>query len=66
MDDVIIACDRIEVRSMIEYCDGQLPRRKTVWVPRPVGKGRWKKGEAQQDFEKGSQNVSKVVSVAHL
>ena len=64
VDDVIIACDRVEVRSMIEYCDGHLPRRKTVWVPRPVGKGRWKKAwRRNRASKKALKNVSKVVSV---
>ena len=64
VDDVIIACDRVEVRSMIEYCDGHLPRRKTVWVPRPVGKGRWKKAwRRSRASKKALKNVSKVVSV---
>ena len=64
MDDVIIACDRIEVRSMIEFGDGHLPRRKTVWVPRPVGKGRWKKAWRRSKVSKKAlKNVSKVVSV---
>ena len=64
VDDVIIACDRVEVRSMIEYCDGHLPRRKTVWVPRPVGKGRWKKAwKRSRASKKALKNVSKVVSV---
>jgi hypothetical protein len=64
VDDVIIACDRIEVRSMIELGDGHLPRRKTVWVPRPVGKGRWKKAWRRSKVSKKAlKNVSKVVSV---
>ena len=64
VDDVIIACDRVEVRSMIEYCDGHLPRRKTVWVPRPVGKGRWKKAwRRSRASKKALKKVSKVVSV---
>jgi len=64
VDDVIIACDRIEVRSMIEFGDGHLPRRKTVWVPRPVGKGRWKKAWRRSKVSKKAlKNVSKVVSV---
>ena len=42
-DDLIIATQREEVQSMIENCDGHLPRRKTIWVPRPVGKGKWRK-----------------------
>ena len=64
VDDIIIACDRVEVRSMIEYCDGHLPRRKTVWVPRPVGKGRWKKAwKRSRASKKALKNVSKVVSI---
>ena len=64
VDDVIIACDRAEVRSMIEYCDGHLPRRRTVWGPRPVGKGRWKKAWwRSRASKKALKNVSKVVSV---
>ena len=64
VDDVIIACDRAEVRSMIEYCDGHLPRRKTVWVPRPVGKGRWKKAwKRSRASKKALKNVSKIVSI---
>ena len=64
VDDVIIACDRVEVRSMIEYCDGHLPRRKTIWVPRPVGKGRWKKAwKRSRASKKALKNVSKVVSI---
>ena len=63
VDDVIIACDRTEVRSMIEYCDGYMPRRKTIWVPRPVGKGRWRKAwKRSKASKKALRNVSKVVS----
>ena len=63
-DDVIIACNRKEVRSMIENCDGHLPRRETVWVPRPVGKGKlrnaWKRSRISK---KALKRVSKVVSI---
>ena len=63
-DDVIIACDRKEVRSMIENCDGHLPRRETVWVPRPVGKGKWRNAWKRSRISKKALNrVSKVVSV---
>ena len=63
-EDVIIACDRKEVRSMIENCDGHLPRRKTVWVPRPVGKGKWRKAwKRSRISKKALKTVSKVVSV---
>lgn len=41
--DLIVACDRSEVRSMLEHGDGRLPRRQTLWVPRPVGNGRRRK-----------------------
>ena len=62
--DVIIACDRFEVRSMIENCDGHLPRRKTVWVPRPVGKGKWRKAwKRSRISKKALRHVSKVISV---
>ena len=63
-DDVIIACDRKEVRSMIENCDGHLPRRETVWVPRPVGKGKWRNAwKRSRMSKKALKRVSKVVSV---
>ena len=42
-EDVIIACERKEVEAMIEHSDGHLPRRRTVWVPRATGKGRYRK-----------------------
>ena len=41
--DLIVACDRSEVRTMLEQGDGRLPRRQTLWVPRPVGDGRKRK-----------------------
>jgi hypothetical protein len=37
--DLIVACERPEVRTMLEQGDGRLPRRQTLWVPRPVGEG---------------------------
>ncbi|MEL0332142.1 MAG: hypothetical protein VW982_08010, partial [Candidatus Poseidoniales archaeon] len=37
--DLIVACERPEVRAMVEQGDGRLPRRQTLWVPRPVGEG---------------------------
>ena len=42
-EDVIVACERKEVQAMIEYGDGHLPRRRTIWVPRATGKGRYRK-----------------------
>ena len=41
--DLIVACDRPEVRAMLDQGDGRLPRRQTLWVPRPVGEGRRRK-----------------------
>jgi hypothetical protein len=41
--DLIVACERSEVRAMIEQGDGRLPRRQILWVPRPVGQGRYRK-----------------------
>lgn len=40
--DIIIATDRHEVRQLMESSEGVLPRRQTVWVERPVGKGRFR------------------------
>jgi len=63
-NDVIIACDRQEVRAMLENCDGHLPRRRTVWVPRPVGKGRFRKAWTRSRISKEAlRSVDKVVSV---
>ena len=63
-NDVIIACDRQEVRAMLENCDGHLPRRRTVWVPRPVGKGRFRKAWTRSRISKKAlKSVDKVVSV---
>ncbi|MBT4981848.1 MAG: hypothetical protein HOM85_02150 [Euryarchaeota archaeon] len=63
-DDIIIACDRIEVRAMLENCDGHMPRRRIVWVPRPVGKGRWRKAWKRRKISgKALKGVDKVVSV---
>ena len=63
-DDVIIACERKEVRTMLEHCDGHLPRRRTVWVPRPVGKGRFRKAWTRSRISKKAlKSVDKVVSV---
>ena len=63
-DDVIIACERQEVRSMIEKSDGHLPRRRTVWVPRPVGKGKFRKAWTRSRISKKAlKSVTKVVSI---
>ena len=41
--DLIVACERPEVRAMLEQGEGRLPRRQTLWVPRPVGEGKRRK-----------------------
>lgn len=41
--DVIVACERPEVVKMLDQGDGRLPRRQTLWVPRAVGEGRYRK-----------------------
>ena len=41
--DLIVACERPEVRAMLEQGDGHLPRRQTLWVHRPVGEGKRRK-----------------------
>ena len=38
--DILILTDRPEVRSLYESSEGILPRRQTLWVNRPVGKGK--------------------------
>ena len=38
--DILILSDRPEVRSLFELSEGILPRRQTLWVNRPVGKGK--------------------------
>jgi len=63
-DDVIIACERFEVRAMIENSDGHMPRRRTVWVPRPIGKGRWRKAwKRARISRKALKGVDKVISI---
>ncbi|MDP6869529.1 MAG: hypothetical protein QGI21_02000 [Candidatus Poseidoniaceae archaeon] len=63
-NDVIIACDRKEVRQMIDHSDGYLPRRKTIWVPRPIGKGRYRKAWKRMKISKKAlKNTEMVVSV---
>tara|TARA_B100001094_G_C18163882_1_gene790902 strand:+ start:1286 stop:2158 length:873 start_codon:yes stop_codon:yes gene_type:complete len=63
-DDVIIACERFEVRAMVENSDGHMPRRRTVWVPRPVGKGKWKKAwKRSRISRKALKGVDKVISI---
>jgi len=40
-NDIIIACDRIEVRNLLNSADGILPRRQIMWVHRAVGSGKF-------------------------
>jgi len=70
--DLIVACERAEVRAMIETGDGHLPRRQTLWVPRPVREGRYRKAmfrlRAVQRFIKNAKKdgqgaVGRIVSV---
>lgn len=70
--DLIVACERSEVRAMIEAGEGRLPRRQTWWVPRPVGEGRYRKAmfrlRSVQRFIKqaskdGQGPVQRMVSV---
>ena len=63
-DDLIIATQREEVQSMIENCDGHLPRRQTIWVPRPVGKGKWRKAfQRYRISSKALKGIQRVISV---
>jgi predicted glycosyltransferase len=63
-NDVIIATERDEVRAMIENSDGHLPRRRTVWVPRPIGKGKWRKAWKRTKIaNKALRGVDKVISI---
>ena len=63
-DDLIIATQREEVQSMIENCDGHLPRRQTIWVPRPVGKGKWRKAFRRHRISsKALKGIHRVISV---
>jgi len=41
--DLLICTRRFEVEKMIETGDGFLPRRETLWVPRPIGDKRRRK-----------------------
>ena len=55
--DFFIATDRPEVRALLESSDGILPRRRTLWVERPIGKRRrWK---AFNRMRKGFNFMSK-------
>jgi predicted glycosyltransferase len=69
--DVIIATNRHEVRQLMESSEGVLPRRQTVWVERPVGKGRyrtaWKRmrtvRQELKSASKGGNRFERIVAV---
>ena len=69
--DVIIATNRHEVRQLMESSEGVLPRRQTIWVERPVGKGRyrtaWKRMRTvRQEIKsasKGGNRFERIVAV---
>ena len=69
--DVIIATNRHEVRQLIESSEGVLPRRQTIWVERPVGKGRyrtaWKRmrtvRQELKSASKGGIRFERIVAV---
>ena len=69
--DVIIATNRPEVRQLMESSEGVLPRRQTIWVERPVGKGRyrtaWKRmrtvRQELKSASKGGNRFERIVAV---
>ena len=69
--DVIIATNRHEVRQLMESSEGVLPRRQTIWVERPVGKGRyrtaWKRmrtvRQELKSASKGGIRFERIVAV---
>ena len=69
--DVIIATNRHEVRQLMESSEGVLPRRQTIWVERPVGKGRyrtaWKRmrtvRQELKSASKGGTRFERIVAV---
>lgn len=69
--DVIIATNRYEVRQLMESSEGVLPRRQTIWVERPVGKGRyrtaWKRmrtvRQELKSASKGGNRFERIVAV---
>ena len=69
--DVIIATNRYEVRQLMESSEGVLPRRQTIWVERPVGKGRyrtaWKRmrtvRQELKSASKGGIRFERIVAV---
>ena len=69
--DVIIATNRHEVRQLMESSEGVLPRRQTICVERPVGKGRyrtaWKRmrtvRQELKSASKGGNRFERIVAV---
>ena len=64
--DIIIACDRKEVRNLLDSGDGILPRRQTVFVPRPVGKKRYRKALQRLSIVKkalSGKGIDRIISV---
>ena len=69
--DVIIGTNRHEVRQLMESSEGVLPRRQTIWVERPVGKGRyrtaWKRmrtvRQELKSASKGGNRFERIVAV---
>ena len=69
--DVIIATNRYEVRQLMESSEGVLPRRQTIWVERPIGKGRyrtaWKRmrtvRQELKSASKGGNRFERIVAV---
>ena len=64
--DLIIACDRLEVRALLDQGDGVIPRRQTIFVPRPIGNGRYRKALKRMSivkkFLKG-KSVKRIISI---
>ena len=69
--DVIIATNRPEVRQLMESSEGVLPRRQTIWVERPVGKGRFRTAwnrmrtvrQGLREAAKNGQGFERIVAV---
>jgi len=71
-NDVIIATRRPEVQGLLDHGDGNLPRRQTHWVDRPVGAkrrrlalNRWRSSHAflRQCNAEGSQPIERIVAI---
>lgn len=71
-NDVIIATRRPEVEGLLDHGDGNVPRRQTHWVNRPVGPskrrlalGRWRSSHSFLRLcnAEGSQPIERIVVV---